>query len=97
MCEECGYTVLHGLRCPQRQPAVAPRCRICDSAIDENLPHLLYRRHRICYDCAEEMDLYDIKELLGVSTFALIALAGEGMGEASPVRSAPTTKPLTEC
>lgn len=94
MCEECGYAVLHGLRCPQRQHNVTLRCRICDGVINEKQPHLLLRRHPICFDCAEEMDLHDIKEIFRVGTLELIALLCAAMGKDSPIRISPTTEPL---
>lgn len=74
MCEECGYTLLHGIRCPQRQSPVVLRCRICDAPIDKQAKHLSLARTYICCDCAEEMDQNDIKELFGFgNTFELIA------------------------
>lgn len=78
MCEECGYSLLHRLGCPQITDTDTRRCRICDGAVyPEDLAVTLRQGKRlahVCYTCAEEMDLYDIKELFGLTeTVELIA------------------------
>ena len=72
MCEECGYSMLHRLGCPQRSASSYPRCRICGGeAVAEELcpiPRPDGRMIHVCPDCAEELALYEIKELFGFTT-----------------------------
>jgi hypothetical protein len=78
LCEECGYTLLHRLGCPQASQRMNRYCRICDGSVENEDAfvaeqigsHVSY----VCLSCLEEMDLYDIKELLGIQeTLDLVA------------------------
>ncbi|MBO5109574.1 MAG: hypothetical protein J6D21_02550 [Clostridia bacterium] len=78
MCEECGYTFLHRRGCPQLADTGRCRCRICDRPVDLDDTYLSCREGRrtryLCCSCLEEMDLYDIKELFGLTETLELAL-----------------------
>lgn len=82
LCEECGYRFLHRPGCPQRTAPASPRCRICggETAAEElcSIRRPDGRTAYVCSYCVEELALYEIKELFGLSsTGELIALLSE--------------------
>ena len=78
MCEECGYTLIHRMGCPQASQGMDRRCRICDGSVENEDVYVSHSFGRhvsyVCPVCLEEMDLYEIKEMLGITeTLELVA------------------------